>query len=80
MMTNSQPRPSLHCVDGTVMSDPRPWEMLAEIEANLLNYLARTGSLDDGLLKALILAREITKDFEILVAKNELEEYQPTIN
>jgi len=62
------------------MSDPRPWEMLAEIEANLLNYLARTGSLDDSLLRSLILVREVIQDFEIILAKNELEEYAPTIN
>jgi len=57
-----------------------PWEMLAEAERELVHYLAKTGSLDDGLLKALVLLREITKDFEILVAKNELEEYQPEIH
>lgn len=60
------------------MSDP--WEMLAEIESNLLNFLARSGSLDDGLLRSLILVREIIQDFEILVAKAEIDEYQPTIN
>ena len=43
--------------------------MLGEIESCLLNYLARTGSLDDSLLKALILVREIIQDFEIILAK-----------
>ena len=56
-----------------------PWEMLGEIESNLLNYLARTGSLDDSLLRSLIMVREIIQDFEITLAKAELDD-QPTIN
>ena len=57
-----------------------PWEMLTDAEGHLLHYLARTGSMDDSLLKALILIREIIQDFEILVAKHELEEFQPEIH
>ena len=57
-----------------------PWEMLTDAEGHLLHYLARTGSMDDSLLKALILIREIIQDFEITLAKAEIDEYQPTIN
>ena len=60
------------------MSDP--WTMLGEIERELVHYLARTGSLDDSLLKALILIREIIQDFEITLAKAEIDEYAPAIH
>lgn len=60
------------------MSDP--WTMLGEIERELVHYLARTGSLDDSLLRSLILVREIIQDFEITLAKAEIDEYAPTIN
>ena len=62
------------------MKSDRPWEMLAEAEGHLYDYLARTGSVDDGLFKALILLRMYNKEFETRVAKAEINEYQPAIH
>ena len=57
-----------------------PWALLTEADNLIVRYLARTGSVDDDLIRALILIREYNKDFEARVARIEIDEYQPAIH